>query len=308
MEYREYRPSAALAACVHCIWTLQADTASIGSDDQPILPDGKSELIVHLADPFDRVHAGGASERQPAILFAGQLTSQLVLRPTGRIAVVGIRFRPDGAAAFLSESQDRFAGLTPAVSDVAPALAGALESARSASDDPARVVAHLQAALERMVQRVSDLRVRYAVDRIGRARGMLSISDLAAAVGMTPRHLERRFMHIVGMSPKRLARIARFQHALAMLDQLDTAPGTRTAAACGFADQAHFVRDFRDLAGVSPGEHMLQRAEFTGFFTERVNSTRANNATMWSLPGARDPYAPSVSASPLDSPARVQQR
>jgi AraC-like DNA-binding protein len=267
MEYREYRPSAALAACVHCIWTLQADTASIGSDDQPILPDGKSELIVHLADPFDRVHAGGASKRQPAILFAGQLTSQLVVRPTGRIAVVGIRFRPDGAAAFLSESQDRFAGLTPAVSDVAPALAGALESARSASDDPARVVAHLQAALERMVQRVSDLRVRYAVDRIGRARGMLSISDLAAAVGMTPRHLERRF-----------------------------------------ADQAHFVRDFRDLAGVPPGEHMLQRAEFTGFFTERVNSTRANNATMWSLPGARDPYAPSVSASPLDSPARVQQR
>lgn len=270
MEYREYRPSAALAATVHCLWTLQADPASIGSDDQPILPDGKSELIVHLADPFDRVYAGGAFERQPAILFAGQLTSQLVLRPTGRIAVVGIRFRPDGAAAFLRESQDRLAGLTPAVSEIAPALAAALESARSASDDPARVVRCLQAALEQMVQPIVDLRVRYAVDRIGRTRGMLSIGNLAATVGMTPRHLERRFMCIVGVSPKRLARIARFQHALTMLDQLEPAPGTRTAAACGFADQAHFVRDFRELAGVPPGAHMLQRAEFTGFFTERA--------------------------------------
>ena len=270
MEYREYRPAAALAASVHCIWTLQADAAGVGSDDQPILPDGKSELIVHLADPFDRMHTGGASERQPAILFAGQLTSQLVLRPTGRIAVVGIRFRPDGAGAFLRESQHRFAGLTPAVSDIAPALAAVLESARSASDDPAHVVGYLQSALQELVQPVPDPRVRYAVDRIGRTRGMLSIGNLAAAVGMTPRHLERRFMHIVGMSPKRLARIARFQHALAMLDQLDPAPGTRTAAACGFADQAHFVRDFRELAGVPPGEHMLQRAEFTGFFTGRA--------------------------------------
>jgi len=269
MDYREYAPSAPLAASVHCIWTLEGDAARMGSNVQPILPDGKSELILHLADPFDRMHASGGHERQPAILFAGQLTSQLVLRPTGRIAVVGIRFRPDGAAAFFREPQDRFTGLTPAVSDVAPVMARALESARNASDDPAHVVAYLQSALERIVQPVADARVRHVVERIGRARGMVSISNLAAAVGLSPRHLERRFMHVVGMSPKRLARIARFQHALAMLDQPDPAPGTRTAAACGFADQAHFVRDFRELAGVPPGEHMLQQAEFTGFFTER---------------------------------------
>jgi AraC-like DNA-binding protein len=275
MDYREYTPSEPLASAVHCIWTLEGDAASMESDVQPILPDGKSELIVHLADPFERVHADGRCERQPAILFAGQLSSQLALRPTGRISVVGIRFRPDGAAGFLRESQDRFAGLTPSLSDVSPALAQTIESARSASDDPASVVTQLQSALERVVQPVADVRVRHVVERIGRARGMVSIGDLAAKVGLTPRHLERRFMQIVGMSPKRLARIARFQYALAMLDQLEPAPGTRTAAACGFADQAHFVRDFRELAGCPPGEHMLQRAELTGFFTERRHATRA---------------------------------
>ncbi len=177
--------------------------------------------------------------------------------------------------ASFANPQDRFAGLTPSLSDVSPALARTLESARSASDDPASVVTQLQSALERVVQPVADVRVRHVVERIGRARGMVSISDLAAEVGLTPRHLERRFMQIVGMSPKRLARIARFQYALAMLDQLEPAPGTRTAAACGFADQAHFVRDFRELAGCPPGEHMLQRAELTGFFTERRHATRA---------------------------------
>jgi AraC-like DNA-binding protein len=277
MEYREHRPSEALASSVHCIWTLEGDAAAMASDDQPILPDGKSELIVHLGDPFDRVHADGRIEHQPQMLFAGQLTSQLILRPTGRISVVGIRFRPDGAAALLSEPQDRLAGLTPAVGDLSPALARAVEAARDTSNDAAAMVPQLQAALEGMVQPVADTRVRYVVERIRRSRGMVSVKVLATAVGWTPRHLERRFMQIVGMSPKRLARIARFQHALALLDQMETAPSTRTAAACGFADQAHFVRDFRDLAGVPPSEHLLTRAELTGFFRDRlpVSSPRA---------------------------------
>jgi AraC-like DNA-binding protein len=38
------------------------------------------------------------------------------------------------------------------------------------------------------------------------------------------------------------------------------------AHACGYADQAHFIRDFRELAGCSPGAHLLDRAELTGFF------------------------------------------
>jgi AraC-like DNA-binding protein len=270
MEYREYPPYRALAASVHCIWTLEGDAAAMASDDQPILPDGKSELVVHLADPFDRVHADGRIERQPAVLFAGQLTSQLVLRPTGKFSVVGIRFRPDGAAAILREPQDRLAGLTPSVLDLSPGLARALQSARDTSNDVATVVAALQTALEGLVRPAADARVRHVVEQIRRARGMVSVRELAAAVGWTPRHLQRRFMAIVGMSPKRLARIARFQHALALLDQRAPAPGTRTAAACGFADQAHFVRDFRELAGVPPGEHLLKRGELTGLFRDQL--------------------------------------
>ena len=262
---------------MHCIWTLEGDAASMESDVQPILPDGKSELIAHFGGSLRACPRGRPSRtptRHPFRRTAVESTCAAAeVRPQNLCR--RHRFRPDGAAGFLRESQDRYAGLTPSLSDVSPALARTLESVRSASDDPASVVTQLQSALERVVQPVADARVRHVVERIGRARGMVSISDLAAAVSLTPRHLERRFMQIVGMSPKRLARIARFQYALAMLDQLEPAPGTRTAAACGFADQAHFVRDFRELAGCPPGEHMLQRAELTGFFTERRHATRA---------------------------------
>ena len=72
----------------------------------------------------------------------------------------------------------------------------------------------------------------------------------------------------VGLSPKRLARIARFQRALRVLEDpsIESRRGAITAADCGYADQAHFVRDFRDLAGCPPGAHLLQRGLMTEFF------------------------------------------
>jgi AraC-like DNA-binding protein len=75
---------------------------------------------------------------------------------------------------------------------------------------------------------------------------------------------------MVGISAKRLARITRFQRALRLFEQLDSPQrGTHTAAECGYADQAHFIRDFSEFAGCAPGAHLLRRAELNGFFSSR---------------------------------------
>jgi AraC-like DNA-binding protein len=51
---------------------------------------------------------------------------------------------------------------------------------------------------------------------------------------------------------------------------LEAAPprrrGTETAAGCGYSDQSHFIREFNELAGCSPSEHLLQRGLLTGLF------------------------------------------
>jgi hypothetical protein len=127
MEYREYPASAALASFVDCCWTLTGHAAELAGRPQPVLPDGRSELVLHFGDPFDRVTAAGVVSRQPLALFAGQLTEQLTLRPTGAVAVLGVRFHPFGASAFLRVPQHRLAGRTLALDDVSPPLARALE-------------------------------------------------------------------------------------------------------------------------------------------------------------------------------------
>jgi len=270
VEYREHGPSAPLASFVQCVWTLEGNATELGDEVQPILPDGRPELVVHFGDAFERVHPNGAIERQPALLFAGQLTGPLVLRPTGHVAVLGVRLHPDGAAALLSEPQSQLVGLTIGVDVLSGSLFQSLAEARDSATSLAEAVRAVQ---DRLVVRADrsrvDARVRYAVAAIYRDRGRISMKELARRVGVTRRHLERQFKKLVGVSPKRLARIARFQHAVRVLEGVDgRRTGADTAAMCGYADQAHFVREYRELTGQPPRAHLVQRAQLTGFFMD----------------------------------------
>jgi AraC-like DNA-binding protein len=271
MHYAEYPPVARLAPFVRCVWTLEGAAAGSVS---PVLPDGRPELILHLGDPFDVVGEDGKEHRQPPAVFAGQLTERLLMRPRGRSAVVGVRFHPHGAAALIAQPLSELAGVPIDAGAVDATLAGALRSVRSATSDPATAAALVQRALVTRVDGARiDPRVRFAVDRIERAQGCLSMARVADAAGVTPRHLERLFLRHVGVGPKRLARISRFQRALMLLERGE-GRGADTAADCGYADQAHFVRDFRLLAGCSPSSHLLSEAELTGFFVRRVLPAR----------------------------------
>ncbi len=268
MQYAEFPPFPSLAATIECLWTLSGSAATLGPATQPVLPDGRPELILHFGDVFERVHADGRVERQPALIFAGQLRSQLLLKPTGVIRVLGVRFHPFGAAAVIRTPLNELAGMTIGVDSLAPPLSRALAEVRTSGIDLNEAVTCVQRVLTRWIDPDHiDERVRAAVQIIGRSRGRVGIDNLAVRASMTRRHLERRFLATVGVTPKRLARIARFQHALRILENPDEARGAKTALTCGYADQAHFIRDFRELAGCPPGEHMIRQGELTGVFS-----------------------------------------
>jgi len=267
MTYSEYAAAPALSPIVECVWTLDGDARELAGT-QPVLPDGRPEIILHLGDPFDRIE-GGRRERQPAMIFAGQLLAPLDLRATARVSVVGIRLQPYGAAAVLAAPQHDLVGQTLEVAALSRPLARALDEIRVRvhRGGHAAQIVHAVLSAHANVGRI-DRRVSAAVDRIRRDRGLVTVDALATQLGLTPRQLERRFRHAVGISPKRLARITRFQRALRMFEQIDSPQrGTHTAAACGYADQAHFIRDFCEFAGCAPGAHLLRRAELNGFFS-----------------------------------------
>ncbi len=270
MQYVEYTPSPGLSGVVRCIWTLEGQADDLTAAAQPILPDGRPEIIVHVGDPFERVHESGATARQPRTIFAGQLTSPLVVRPTGTIAVVGVRFRADGVPAVIRGPQHRLAGLTLDLGDLSATLARQLRDACEAQPAVSRAV---RAVDDCLLRHLDDSRidpcVRGGIRSIQRGRGAVSVGTLATWTGVSRRHLERRFQEVVGLSPKRFARITRFQHALRIFEQGASGHrGVATAAACGYADQSHFIREFSELAGCSPEAHLLRDAMLSRLFSD----------------------------------------
>ena len=272
MHFRQFAPSPALKAVVECLWTLESDGPAAG-EIEPVLPDGCPELIIHFGDRFERLHADGTVERQSDLLFAGQLTNQITLRPTGAVATLGVRFHPGSAAAILHMPQQPLQGTTLGMDVLDRRFSRKLAAVRDGSRAPADAVDRIQHFLcARIDARWLDSRVLAAVAMIRRQHGAVAIDAVANHTEMTRRHLERRFDSLVGISPKRLARIVRFQRALRMLQARPERPGVAssgaaTALECGYADQPHFIRDFAELAGCAPGGHLLRHAQLSGFFT-----------------------------------------
>jgi transcriptional regulator GlxA family with amidase domain len=84
--------------------------------------------------------------------------------------------------------------------------------------------------------------------------GQLNVAQLAADLGVSNRQLTRRFHHIVGLTPKEYARVSRFLNVLRCLSGREHGNLTEIALECGYFDQAHFNHEFREMAGMAPGE------------------------------------------------------
>jgi AraC-like DNA-binding protein len=94
--------------------------------------------------------------------------------------------------------------------------------------------------------------VVHAWRRIVATGGRVAIGELVEEVGWSRRHLAARFRAEIGLPPKALARILRFQSVTDRLREDTGSDLAQLALECGYYDQSHLNRDFRDFAGLSP--------------------------------------------------------
>ncbi|MFN2387861.1 MAG: helix-turn-helix transcriptional regulator [Thermoanaerobaculia bacterium] len=109
--------------------------------------------------------------------------------------------------------------------------------------------------------------MRRAILEILRRRGNVGVDRLAGLSGLSRRSLERRFDAAVGMPPKRLARIVRFQRVFREARASARAGWVEVALRCGYADQSHLIRDFREFSGEAPAAFLVGEGELSRRFT-----------------------------------------
>lgn len=267
MQYLEFRPHPHLASVVQCYWTLRGRGPAGGVER--VIPDGATELVLHFGESFLRIDGVGRRERQSRALFAGQLTEHVLLEPSTTIDIVAVRFQPGGAGAFMGAPMEE---LADEIQDLAivgvPRDASLLARVGEFDDTRGRLAALERELLDRIDPTVGvDPVVAYVAARLTESGGTCSLDALAAECGLGARQLLRRFRAGVGIGPKLFSRIARFQRAVSMLAAPESVSLADLAARCGYYDQAHLNRDFRQLAGIAPGRFLAESHEMSDHLT-----------------------------------------
>lgn len=108
----------------------------------------------------------------------------------------------------------------------------------------------------------------WALSRLEATSGRIEVNALAQELGCSRKHLTVRFRREFGVTPKLFARVARFDHAVALLRRDRFAGLAELASDCGYADQAHMTRDFGEFAGSPPAAFLRRKLPDEGGFVD----------------------------------------
>lgn len=146
-----------------------------------------------------------------------------------------------------------------------------------------------EGALERLLvlqeRLIRQLELRFAcqrqspLDQLSAGALSLPLPQLARDCGWSLRQFERRFQQQFGLPPERYRQLARFTRVVGVLMQQRGSgpPLAQLAHAAGYADQAHFTRDFNLFCGTTPGRFRLQLAQDPAFWAFRMPSTQTQD-------------------------------
>jgi AraC-like DNA-binding protein len=220
-------------------------------------------LILNLGSPW-RIEDPGAPPARRDSFVAGMHAAPTIVQGAGSWACIELRLTPLGARRLLGRPMHELTNRTVELEDVLPRadeLTTRLREARSWAERLDLVEAFL-------IRRLADSEppspgVEWSWQRLRLSGGRASIGALASELGWSHRRLIARFREQIGLAPKTAARVLRFDRAVTALS---ASPGRLAEIAfhCGYFDQAHLNRDFRELAGTTPTAFLGAQRESGG--------------------------------------------
>ncbi|MFG2191994.1 helix-turn-helix domain-containing protein [Streptomyces sp. NPDC048639] len=220
------------------------------------LPSAWLTVVISLDEPTRVAQTPGAAATAYAALAGGLDTRPVAIAHDGDQYGVQLELSPLGCRGLLGLPA---AGLARAVADLPDLLgqAPARELAERMAEGRswASRFAVLDEVLGRAIRRDAGApaaEVERAWRCVRDSGGAVGIGEMAAEIGWSRRHLTARFTAEFGLTPKDVARVVRFERAKRLLSGTARPGLAETAVACGYYDQAHLARDWRELAGMPP--------------------------------------------------------
>jgi AraC-like DNA-binding protein len=228
---------------------------SVSQHFRQILPASLTvSWIISFGEPF-LIGLGQAPHLETVgwSFVAGMSTVPVTIDSFGAASCIRVDFTPPGARRFFNLPMHELAGRMVAFDNILAGHAADLCDRLSAEPDWEQRFNIVETFLaDRLLQLDQQpLPTAWAFDRLVRTGGIERIGAIAAKLGWSRKHLAAKFHDEIGLTPKTVARMARFNLALVRARR-GGGGWAELAHDCGYADQAHLVRDFKAFAGASP--------------------------------------------------------
>jgi AraC-like DNA-binding protein len=264
MRYYTIPPPPPLAHIVQYYWALECTLAPGQTYTHRSMASGCAEMFFHYRQSFSQVLPDATTQQCSYSGFHAQTQHYTRFHTTGSFGIFGAYLFP-GAIPQL------FALPAAALSDHIPDLHSLLGQSGKNLEEKIMLAQNNQQRAQLLSSFFEEcLRknettlspVCRLIRQMAQRSDTTQVQPLAAQCHLSVRQLERQFLHYAGFSPKRFARITRFQLAMNHYGQLDTSL-TQLAYDCGYYDQSHFIHDFKTFSGHHPEHYFFHAAEGT---------------------------------------------
>ncbi len=234
------------------------------------LPDGNTELLIDLRDTPQFIHDNNTLEVIQVCKHAwvsGVRTRPITI-PSGKDRrMIVVAFKKGRAYPFYPCHMSE---LTDSVVMADLVFGNRIYEVRErllASKSIAEIFHQLELFLLNMVgdrlnEQPAQRSIEFVLRSIIHQPSMIRFQNLVDQIGYSQKHFIGMFKSQVGVTPKQYLRITRFQKAIQEMEtNASSFDWSRLALQSGFYDQAHFINDFRDFSGFTPGEYMKRKTD-----------------------------------------------
>lgn len=259
MNFKYVKPSGILANYIKYYWVLESDVSE-GRIWERVIPTTNIELMFHYKNPFVSQKKSEHAKSQPRSFISGLKNDFVDVATNGDSGVIAVSFHPFGACNFfrfpLLEIEDKSAELSDIDNAGFTPVEEQLCLSRTLHERIALIEQYLLSRFRPVASDDLNL-MKEGLRLLDNRNGQLEIYSLSRHLCLSEKSLQRKFNTLIGKSPKKFARIVRFQEIIRCLSENNNRSLTEIAIDNGYFDQAHFIRDFKSLSGYSPKEFLL---------------------------------------------------
>lgn len=257
MVYRIFKPSESLKDFIRFYWVFESNASELKPLIHPATAARSAKLAFQYKGRFDIETHSGNRRQLFTSGFQGPAAKSEVFIGKESIGVFGVYFSPYALPVLFSVPADELSNQNVEIKSLLGKQGEELEDKMMSAASNTERVNIINTCFENKLNSLSGRHtaIEQSVHQVIANKGLISVNELSEKLSVSKRQFERKFKSVTGFSPKLFSRIIRFENALTKMGACDTTL-TEVAFECGYYDQPHFIRDFKEFAGQHPSAYL----------------------------------------------------